>query len=244
MGDSKYVDPTQAYADAHGGNRDLNAGRSNSFYDFLTKAGSGGNVSEMLGRALSEYGRTSAQQVGEFNAALPGITEGAAGVADQALSMYGAPAEAYATRMSDANRRSIEDRLSTSGLGNFGSGAALGAIAGGVATPYAETARDLAGMRSQAFMNAYSPTAQATYGAQLNRGNQYANLGNALLGALAGQSEQQILAPAFQYKPGFWDTMASSTVSGLSGAAGSFLGTEGGGNWLAKIFGGGQTGTP
>lgn len=244
MGDSKYVDPTQAYADAHGGNRDLNATRSNAFYDFLTKAGTSGNVSEMLRSALEQYGRTGAQQVGEFNAALPGITSGAAGVADQALSMYGEPAEAYAARMADANRRSIEQRLSTSGLGNFGSGAALSAIAGGVATPYAETARDLANMRSQAFMGAYSPTAQATYGNILGRGNQYANLGNALMGALAGQSEQQILAPAFQYKPGFWDTMASSAVSGLSGAAGGFLGTEGGGKWLAELLGGGKSGTP
>lgn len=224
MGDSKYVDPTEQYAAAHGGNRDLNAKRSDPFYDFLTKAGSSGNVSEMLGRALSEYGRTSGQQYDEFAQALPNIMRGASGVADEALSMYGAPAEAYAARLSDSNRRGIEDRLSASGLGNFGSGAALSAIAGGVATPYAQTARDLAGMRSQAFMNAYSPTAQATYGAQLNRGNQYANLGNSILAALAGQSEQQILAPAFQYKPGFWDTMASSTIGGAGKAAGALLG--------------------
>ena len=268
LGGNKTTDATQnwlsQFNSANGfdkNNRDLNAARSNSFYDLLTQGNLSANnamgqsnyygnmAGNLLGQAQQSANRSASDILNAFTQTQPAMTEYANQVANQAMTQNGASMNELANLQSNNAIRNIENMLSRSGQ-SANSGAALAALSRGAAEPLLNTQSQLGQMRSNAFQNAYSPMAQAGYGAELNRTNDlmnlvsgaqnlqgtYGSLGANLGNLLAQQSEQQILAPSLQTQGDFMTTLGGA----LTGVGSQALGNSG----ILSLLSGNGIGTP
>jgi hypothetical protein len=231
MGDAWGTSLKQATA-----GQNLNAGATNDFWSKLSGTGAMGTEAAM-GRALAEFGRSPSSLYGEYASAVPGMISGAQSVADAATSPFATSARTLAGQQSEAARRSIEQRLSASGLGNFGSGAALRSIAEGTATPLTEAETAIASQYGNAFQNAYNTTASQTLQNLLNRGGQYGNIAQMLLGASAGAAAPEWIAPQYMQQEGWASQLLGGLAGGLGNVATGFAGSEAGSNALAKLLG-------
>lgn len=240
MGDAlkTTTDVTAGYAAQNG--RDLNGERSNAFYGMLTNPGSSMNVSDLYGKAQDQYGRSASDLMGELGGAQGSMMSQAQQVASAATSPYGQNANALAAQQANETRRSLEQRLGASGLGNFGSGAALSSIAQGASEPYAQALTNISQLYSNAYQNAYSPMQQSALSSISNRGNQYASLGNSLLGQLGSQSEQALLSPNFQTSA--FGSLMGNALGSVGGQLGGML-SSGIGNIASSLFGGSSLGS-
>lgn len=216
--------------------QDLNQAKSNDFWSMLTRAGSGMNVGDMYGRAMTEFGRSPADLYGEFAGAQPGMLAGARNVADAATSPFGVAARDQAALASTNARRAIEQRLSTSGLGNYGSGAAMRAITQGATEPLVNAETQIAQMYGNALQGAYAPMAQMGYQNLLNRGSQYGTLGQSLFGGLAQQAAPEWTAPMYNQSEG-WGSQLLGAAAGLGGnLLGGWAGSAAGGDFITNLF--------
>jgi hypothetical protein len=216
--------------------QNLNAGSGDAFMRMLT--GSGGmNAQNAFGQAFGAIGRSPSDYATLMGTAQPQLSALAGQTADAAMQQYGTDARTLAQQQSQAARQAIESRLARSGLGNYGSGAALGAIARGAAEPLMQAETDIANMRSQAYQNAYNPLAQQLMSGALGQGSQYGNLANTLFAGLAQQSAPEWMAPVYSQTPGWGSQVLGGLVGGLGSAAGGFAGSAQGSSALAKLLG-------
>lgn len=216
--------------------KNLNASRSNAAWSQLSGTGALGVAPAWL-QAQQAIGRTPSQLYGAYAESLPAMSQSASDIASAATSPFGTSARTLAAQQSDAARRQIEQRLSTSGLGNFGSGAALRSIAQGVAAPLTEAETAIAQQYGNAYMNAYSPVAQMAYQNLANQGSQYAGLANALLGAYSGQAAPEWTSPVYTQEEGWASQLLGGLTGGLGNVASGFAGSTAGSNAIAKLLG-------
>ncbi len=246
-------------------NRDMNAGRSNQFWNALSGSGPMGASSWLggaqsynnmaqgaMGDALRSANRDAGDIWASFARTQPAMSSWANMVANDSMSQMGTAAEDYARNASRNAQRGITSDLARSGAfgGGAMNGAALAAIAEGTANPLLQTQAQLANMRNAAFMGAFLPMAQAGYGRELNRTNDYMNLANTALGGMQGmsnvglnlagfmndQGQQMMVAPELVYEPNLWQTMGGALMQGGARGMGNM-------DW-SKIFGGGQSRQP
>ena len=246
-------------------NRDLNAGRSNQFWNMFTGSGSmnpsgwlGGaqsfnNMAQgALGDAVNSANRSAGDIWASFAKTQPAMSAWATGVSSDAMMNNGAAAEAYARRASSDATRAIENNLARSGAFGTVNGAALSALAEGAANPLLQIERDLAAMRNSAYMNAFMPMANAGYGRELGRTNEYLNLvsgalngmntmggiGLNLANLMAPQAEQMFLAPDLVYQPNMWQTLGGALLgTGAQGLGGMTVpGSPAPGTWQYNTY--------
>lgn len=242
-------DPTQDWITQYnGGNRDLNYERSDAFYNLLTQNGSSGNPMSWLNSAQNMSGqqnallsaltssanRSGADMFNQFSEFQPGMMTMAGNVADQAMQYNGQQIEDYANMRSRDSMRSLENTLGGSGLFSTSNGAALAAMARGAQTPIMEAMTNLGNMRSQAYMNAYTPMANTGYQSVVGQTDALAsalngvnnamgvngNIGGNLMSLLGSQSESAWLTPQMVEQNGLLQSLLGAGVSGLTRALG------------------------
>ena len=245
-------------------NRDLNAGRSNAFYDLLRGGGSmdprlwyarAGDLADQvsgLGAGLSKaLAATPEDRTRALLSVMPGMEEIASRVQAGAGSYGGTAAEDEARAASSRGRRSAEGSLSRSGaLSAAASGGNGRMVVDAASEPLLNAVMRVSELRSQAYQNAINPLLQQTldsinrrsseYGAGIGAlsGAQqgYLGAGQGLAGLLADQSQQYLIAPQVQQRTGFGEQLGNSLLSGVVGALSGGIGT-GLGTGLSSLVG-------
>lgn len=238
-------------------NRDMNAARSNAFYQMLTggegmnpnswysRASQAGNSAQGLLEAMANSANASnADITNNWLASMPGMQDYARRVADQSQSMQQGSADNLARELSRQSMRQMEAKLGGTGLG---SGAALGALAAAQSSPLLQTLSQLATNRAQTYENTLNPLAQASYARAANRTGEYGQalsgalgavqgyggLGQGLAGFMNDQSQQQLIGPDLRQRTGMWEQLGTAAIGGLANGLGAGLtsGNLGKGLW-------------
>lgn len=250
-----YTDQTQNWLDQFNqqngyqdGNRDLNAGRSGTFWDMLTRGNlnpqgymnmfnqQGQQGSDLLGQATRSANRSASDIWAEFAKTQPGMIDYANNATNAAMTQNGSSMEDLAKLQSSNAINSIENMLSRNG--GHTSGAAMAALSRGASEPLLAAQTQLGQMRSNLFSSLFNPMAGAGYGQEMNRTNDllnalsgsnnlmgnYGNMGSSLAGLFGGASEQNFLNPTMMADPNFLTLLGN----GLMGA-----GFKGFGNAIA-----------
>jgi len=243
-------------------NRDLNYGRSSSFWNMLQNGAMNPNAwmkgAEGWGVEAGDAYR-GAQQLANrdsntiwdsFSRTQPGMIDFANQATNAAMMQNGSSMEDYAQLASRNATRGIENALAKSG-GALG-GAQLAALALGASEPLMQAQAQLGQMRANSFNNIFNPMAQAGYGRELNRTNEMLNvLGGAQnnmsmygqlganMGNLMGQHAQQtFMMPQFgRENPGFLNQIGQAMMGGGFNGFGSQAAGQDWGAALKKLLG-------
>jgi hypothetical protein len=250
-----WMDLFNAQTGAPQANRDLNYQRSNAFYNQLMGSGAL-NPTNWLAKASGMGDQASGQikaildalkngqyspeaQLKSFLSQNPALANMAGQTADQSLMNGGQSFSALAEATARNNVDKMASQMGASGLLGGGSigGAALSSLMRGAMVPLLQVQTQLAQLRQNSFMNAYSPAAQAFMnllaaqpGQLLQGAGQlgimaqfFGQQGSGLAGLLGDASQQQILAPNIQQKAGKWDWLGQIGGTLTGGGVGNMM---------------------
>lgn len=253
-----YMKGLNAQWGAPEGNRDLNYGRSNAFYNQLIGGGAmdpsawmnqalgySPYANQMMRGASDSANRGGTDIFNAFSQVQPGMMGMAGDVANRATTRFEGSMMDLANQQSRDALRTLENRLGAGGAFGTSSGAALSALARGAATPLMEAQTNINNMYSNAFQNAYNPMAQMGYGRELNRTNEFLQAlqganqsmstlggqGQGLANLLGQQSEQIIYMPQWQQQEGMFGNILGAALGGGTG----WLGNKGL-DWISSLF--------
>jgi hypothetical protein len=207
-------------------------------------AGDASGLYNQVVKGLGAGGAFTAKGMQKTFAGLsPELQALSAGVANDATSRAGASMAALAQAVSNRQLSNMQNRMAAGGLFGAAAGPVAASLAHGAQEPLMQAQTAIDQMYNNSYMGAYNPMAafsmqniQAQPTAMANMGQLYQSLAeqqygaaNPLLAALAGQSEQAILAPDLQKRT----SGLASFLQGL-GNAGAQFGSFGlGKGWTA-----------
>lgn len=223
--------------------RDLNATRSNDFYNLLMNpSGSLGagawngmaknylrqsaGATEAMNRSAS---RSSGDILSELMKGLPGIQSAAGSAAEASTQRSGSSMVDLAKLASAQARQTLETRLANTGGFNVNSGGTLAALAAGTAAPLLQAQTAIDQMYGQSFNDQYSKLLSGLLSKILGQTDEYGKVassfgqlgsqagqqGGLLAQLLAGQSEQQLLAPQLQTRPSMFDSLTDAGMQSI-----------------------------
>lgn len=232
------------------GNRDLNAGRSNAFYDLLRGGGSmdprtwyaraGDLADRSMGMAagLSKaLGASPLERTAALASVLPGMQDIAGRMTAGAMGDNGSSLEDMARAASSRGRRQAEG--SATRAGGMTTGARSQMIVDAASEPLLAAVQRLGELRAQTYQGAMNPLMEGAAGAIDRKASDYANglgaissaqqpllgAGQGLAGLLGDQSNQAFLTPQIMQRTGFGEQLGSALLSGALGAATGGLGS-------------------
>jgi hypothetical protein len=177
MAANKYEDPTQAYADANDGSRDMNRERSGQWWNQLQ----GGMNPQGFINQGNAYGRGAIQTAQNYNpnAAYQwlqsqdaGLQQNALNFGQRAFGLYDNSYQRLANQQSQAGIQGVADALAGTGLMNSGSG--LAAMTDASTRPQLEYLNAITQASGNAALNQYNQQWQQAYGNRTAE-NQFAN---------------------------------------------------------------------